>query len=121
MRLRLVIALAVFVLGMGAFGLAQQYSGHVAVEAVVLPVTVRTSGGKVVSKVSLKDFQLKVDGLMVPIRDLSREADLPLALGFILDTSGSMTGRKLLAGQNLARAFSLTKGIKYGSANRMNY
>ena len=84
---------------------AQSYRGNVEVEAVVLPVTVRTRGGRVVSKVSRKDFRLKVDGLSVPIRDLSREADLPLALGFILDTSGSMMGRKLRAGQNLARAF----------------
>ncbi|MEN8165065.1 MAG: VWA domain-containing protein [Acidobacteriota bacterium] len=84
---------------------AQQYQGNVDVEAVVLPVTVRTARGKVVSKVSLEDFRLKVDGLSVPIRDLSREADMPLALGFILDTSGSMTGRKLRAGQNLAKAF----------------
>ncbi len=84
---------------------AQQYRGNVDVEAVVLPVTVRTASGKVVSKVSRTDFRLRVDGLPVPIQDLNREADLPLALGFILDTSGSMTGRKLRAGQSLAMAF----------------
>ncbi len=97
--------LATLVLGCCCLLEAQQYRGKVDVEAVVLPVTVRTVGGKVVSKVSREDFRLKIDGLSVPIRDLSREADLPLALGFILDTSGSMTGRKLRAGQNLAKAF----------------
>lgn len=97
--------LAVVVLGWCCALGAQQYQGNVDVEAVVLPVTVRTSKGKVVSNISRNDFRLKVDGLPVPIRDLSREADLPLALGFILDTSGSMIGRKLSAGQSLARAF----------------
>ena len=97
--------LVAVVLGFCCLLEAQQYQGRVDVEAVVLPVTVRTNGGRVVSKVSRNDFRLRVDGLPVPIRDLSREADLPLALGFILDTSGSMNGRKLRAGQNLAKAF----------------
>lgn len=97
--------LAALALGMCCNLGAQQYQGNVDVEAVVLPVTVRTNKGKVVSNISKGDFRLKVDGLPVPIRDLSREADLPLALGFILDTSGSMAGRKIRAGQSLARAF----------------
>lgn len=84
---------------------AQQYRGSVDVEAVVLPVTVRTESGRVVSRVDKDDFHLTIDGYRVPIRDLTREADLPLALGFILDTSGSMQGRKIRAGQDLARAF----------------
>ncbi len=107
MRLSLAMAVGAMVLGGWVSGevRAQEYRGNVDVEAVVLPVTVRTSGGKVTSKVSKSDFRLKVDGLSVPIRDLSREADLPLALGFILDTSGSMTGRKLRAGQSLVKAF----------------
>ncbi len=84
---------------------AQQYSGKVDVEAVVLPVTVRTHRGRVVDSVPKSDFRLRVDGLQVPIRDLTREADLPLALGFIIDTSGSMAGRKIRAAQDLMRAF----------------
>lgn len=105
MTYRSATVFAMLIFGMGVAALAQEYSGNVDVEAVVLPVTVRTQSGKVVSKVSVNDFQLKVDGLMVPIRDLTREADLPLALGFILDSSGSMAGRKIKAGQGLARAF----------------
>ncbi len=50
-------------------------------------------------------FHLFVDGHPVPIRDFDREADLPLSLGFILDTSGSMDGRKLRACQQLITAF----------------
>jgi Ca-activated chloride channel family protein len=72
-----------------------QYRGSVEVEAVVAPVTVRDSSDRIVTKVSRGKFHLFVDGLEVPIRDLSRESDLPLSLGFILDTSGSMAGYKM--------------------------
>jgi Ca-activated chloride channel family protein len=41
----------------------------------------------------------------VPIRDLSRESDLPLSLGFIIDTSGSMAGHKTTACRDLVTAF----------------
>jgi VWFA-related protein len=84
---------------------AQKYTGRVDVEAVVLPVTVRTPRGRVVDNVPAAKFRLYVDGLPVNIRDLSREADLPLSLGLILDTSGSMAGRKLRGCQDLMRAF----------------
>jgi VWFA-related protein len=90
----------------GAGGVdAQEYRGEVEVEAVVAPVTVRNSKGRVVSRVGNAKFDLKVDGMTVPIRDLSRESDLPLSLGFIVDTSGSMAGRKLKGCQQLIMAF----------------
>jgi len=82
-----------------------QYRGELAVDAVVLPVTVRDDKGRVVDKVSPEKFHLWVDGIAVPIRDISRESDLPLALGFILDTSGSMAGHKLDACRQLIGAF----------------
>jgi len=41
----------------------------------------------------------------VPIRDLHLENDLPISLGFILDTSGSMAGRKLDGSRNLIMVF----------------
>jgi Ca-activated chloride channel family protein len=82
-----------------------QYRGEVEVEAVVAPVTVRDSSDRIVTKVSRGRFHLYVDGLEVPIRDLSRESDLPLSLGFILDTSGSMAGGKMRACQALITAF----------------
>ena len=85
--------------------MGQQYRGEVQVEAVVAPVTVRDSSDRIVTKVSRGRFRLFVDGLEVPIRDLSLESDLPLSLGFILDTSGSMAGRKMRACQQLITAF----------------
>jgi hypothetical protein len=82
-----------------------QYSGEVDVNAVVVPVTVRNKAGRVVTGVSRKRFKLFIDGMKVPIRDLNLESDLPISLGFILDTSGSMTGRKMKGSQELVTAF----------------
>jgi Ca-activated chloride channel family protein len=82
-----------------------QYEGQVEVEAVVAPVTVRDSSGRLVTNVPRRKFHLYVDGIEVPIRDFAMETDLPLSLGFILDTSGSMAGRKLDASRHLINAF----------------
>jgi Ca-activated chloride channel family protein len=82
-----------------------QYEGQVDVNAVVVPVTVRNDKGRVVKGVARSKFRLYVDGLAVPIRDLHLENDLPISLGFVLDTSGSMAGRKLDGSRHLIMAF----------------
>jgi Ca-activated chloride channel family protein len=82
-----------------------QYGGSVDVNAVVVPVTVRDGRGRVVADVPRKAFRLRVDGYSVPIQDLHLESDLPISLGFILDTSGSMAGRKLEGSRGLIMAF----------------
>ena len=82
-----------------------QYEGQVEVEAVVAPVTVRDASGRLVTNVPRRKFHLYVDGIEVPIRDFAMETDLPLSLGFIQDTSGSMAGRKLDASRHLINAF----------------
>jgi len=84
---------------------AAQYEGQVDVNAVVVPVTVRRQSGRVVTGVARNKFRLYVDGFEVPIRDLDLETDLPISLGFILDTSGSMMGRKMSGSQQLITAF----------------
>jgi Ca-activated chloride channel family protein len=84
---------------------AAQYEGRVNVNAVVVPVTVRNQSGRVVTGVSRGKFHLFVDGFEMPIRDLDLESDLPISLGFILDTSGSMMGRKMSGSQQLITAF----------------
>jgi Ca-activated chloride channel family protein len=66
---------------------------------------VRDPKGRVVRGVARNKFHLSVDGYPVPIRDLHLENDLPISLGFILDTSGSMAGRKLEGSRNLVMAF----------------
>ena len=90
---------------MGSLPADAQYEGRVDVNAVVVPVTVRNSGGRVVTGVAKKRFALYVDGFEVPIRDLDLESDLPISLGFILDSSGSMMGRKMSGSQQLITAF----------------
>jgi Ca-activated chloride channel family protein len=92
-------------LGLVVVPLLAQYRGEVDVDAVVAPVTVRTAEGRVVTGVAASKFHLYVDGMEVIIRDLSPESDLPLSLGFILDTSGSMAGRKMQGCQQLIHAF----------------
>jgi len=82
-----------------------QYGSQVDVNAVVVPVTVRDAKGRVVKGLARSKFQLFVDGYAVPILDLHLEDDLPISLGFILDTSGSMAGRKLDGSRNLIMAF----------------
>ena len=84
---------------------AAQYEGQVDVNAVVVPVTVRRQSGRVVTGVARNKFRLYVDGFEVPIRDLDLETDLAISLGFILDTSGSMMGRKMSGSQQLITAF----------------
>lgn len=90
---------------MGSVPVAAQYEGQVDVNAVVVPVTVRNKAGRVVTGVASKRFKLYVDGFEVPIRDLDLESDLPISLGFIVDTSGSMMGRKMSGSQQLIMAF----------------
>ena len=100
----LLLALSVLAVG-GVASVWAQYEGQVEVAAVVAPVTVRDNQDRIVTNVSRKKFHLYVDGMEVPIRDFALESDLPLSLGFILDTSGSMAGRKMSAGQALISAF----------------
>ena len=90
---------------LGTVPAAAQYEGRVDVNAVVVPVTVRNNSGRVVTGVAAKRFRLYVDGFEVPIRDLDLESDLPISLGFILDTSGSMMGRKMSGSEELIMAF----------------
>jgi Ca-activated chloride channel family protein len=95
----------VMVAVLGPEPVAAQYGGEVDVNAVIVPVTVRDGKGRVVRGVPRSRFHLMVDGYKVPIRDLHLENDLPISLGFILDTSGSMAGRKLDGSRNLVMAF----------------
>jgi len=99
------IVAALTVLSLPAVTVRAQYEGEVTVNAVVAPVTVRDDAGRIVSEVARDRFHLYVDGMEVPIRDFARESDLPLSLGFILDSSGSMAGHKLAACQDLIGAF----------------
>ena len=103
-RLALILLGACLLLAGGRAALGQ-YRGEVEVEAVVAPVTVRTAAGRIVTNLQPSRFHLYVDGMEVPIHDLELESQLPLSLGFVVDTSGSMGGRKIASCQALVNAF----------------
>jgi VWFA-related protein len=59
------------------------------VKAVTVLATVRDKHGKIVSNLTKDDFTLQEDGKPVNIRYFSKESDLPLTLGLLVDTSMS--------------------------------
>jgi VWFA-related protein len=59
------------------------------VKVVNVLATVRTKKGALVSDLGKDDFLLSEDGRPQTIRYFSRETDLPLTLGLLIDTSGS--------------------------------
>ena len=63
----------------------------VEVKVVSVLATVRDKKGKIVSDLTKDDFDLQEDGRPQAITYFSRETDLPLTLGLLVDTSGSMT------------------------------
>lgn len=62
----------------------------VRVDAVELPVTVLGEGGRPVEGLGLADFEVLEDGVPQRLTHLARHADVPLRVGLVVDTSGSM-------------------------------
>jgi VWFA-related protein len=59
---------------------------------VLLPVTVRDKHGALVTNLQMSDFTLTEDGRPQVIKSLTRESNLPLAVGLLVDTSRSVAG-----------------------------
>jgi VWFA-related protein len=59
-------------------------------QLVNLPVIVRDKKGAIVQKLTQADFALTVDGHPQTIRYFDKDNDLPLTLGLLVDTSGSV-------------------------------
>ncbi|HEX4007622.1 MAG TPA: VWA domain-containing protein [Acidobacteriaceae bacterium] len=59
-------------------------------QLVNLPVVVRDKNGALVTTLTQADFALAVDGRPQPIRYFDRDNNLPLTLGLLVDTSGSV-------------------------------
>lgn len=85
---------------------AQETAATIAVDVkvVTLPVTVRDKHGKIVRDLAKDDFTLQEDGRPQTIRYFSQEANLPLTLGLLVDTSRSQTN-VLDAERNASRSF----------------
>jgi VWFA-related protein len=60
------------------------------VKVVNLLATVRDKKGKIINDLNKDDFQLEEDGRQQTIKYFTRETDLPLKLGLLVDTSGSV-------------------------------
>jgi VWFA-related protein len=73
--------------------LAQDAAATIAVDVnvVTLPVTVRDKHGKIVRDLTKDDFTLQEDGRPQTIKYFSQDANLPLTLGLLVDTSRSQT------------------------------
>jgi VWFA-related protein len=101
----LIAALAA-VSGVGPSMRAQETATTIAVDVkvVTLPVTVRDKHGQIVRDLTKDDFTLEEDGRPQTIRYFSQEANLPLTLGLLVDTSRSQTN-VLDAERNASRSF----------------
>jgi len=69
---------------------APEFGTVVEVTAVELPVTVFDKGGKPVESLLQEDFRVREDGVEQVISAFSLHHDLPVRLGIVVDTSGSM-------------------------------
>jgi len=69
---------------------AGQFLSDVQVQAVELPITVLDKSGGPVEGLVADDFQVFEDGRPQTISHFSRQQDLPIRLGIVVDTSGSM-------------------------------
>ncbi|MFI5166401.1 MAG: VWA domain-containing protein [Thermoanaerobaculales bacterium] len=90
---------------------SEGFSESVRVEVVELPVTVVDKQGRLIKDLPREAFQVREDGREVPLESFATTEELPLALGILVDTSGSMREefpavRKAVSGfaTNLLRA-----------------
>jgi VWFA-related protein len=86
LRIALVIALIALVTD----GRAQDPVFSSDVKVVSLLATVRDRSGTIVKNLTRDDFRVEEDGRRQNIRYFTRESDLPLVLGLLVDTSRSM-------------------------------
>lgn len=59
------------------------------VQVVNILATVRDKDGLLVSDLTLSDFELYEDGVLQDVKYFTRQADLPLTIGLLVDTSAS--------------------------------
>ncbi len=79
-------------LGAALSSLAQESPFSVEVKLVTLLATVHNASGAPVTNLKKEDFRLEEDGVPQTIRYFSRESNLPLTVGLLVDTSQSETG-----------------------------
>jgi VWFA-related protein len=86
-------AMAILTVALGAGVWAQQGPKiSVRVNEVTLFATVHDPDGRVVKNLTRDDFVVREEGVEQKIDFFSRESDLPLTIGLLVDTSRSQTG-----------------------------
>ena len=88
-------------LGAG-FSFAQDATFSSDVKVVNVLATVRTKGGEIVQDLEKEDFILTESGRAQKIKYFSRETNLPLVLGLLVDTSGS---QRMVLGEEQEASF----------------
>jgi VWFA-related protein len=79
---------------------------------VTLLATVRDRDGRIVNNLTRDDFVLEEDGVTQKVRYFSRESDLPLTIGLLVDTSRSQQG--VLAKESQASDTFLAQVLREG-------
>src|SRR5687767_1369174 len=74
------------------------------VELINVTATVSDGRGRFVSGLRQEDFRVYEDGELRPITHFTAER-VPVSLGIVLDTSGSMEGEKMLAAKQALQRF----------------
>ena len=69
---------------------APQFLGDVRVEAVELPVTVLDKEGRPIEDLKAEEFEVLEEGVVQSVSHFARQQDLPIRVGLVIDTSGSM-------------------------------
>jgi VWFA-related protein len=87
----LALLMASLLLPAGSLRSQQQPPIRVEVKVVNVLATVRDKHGQIVSNLGKDDFELEEDGHPQTIAYFTREADLPLTLGLLVDTSLSQS------------------------------
>jgi VWFA-related protein len=85
----------------------QEHTIAVDVKVVNVLATVRDKHGQIINNLGKDDFALQEDGRPETIKYFSRESDLPLTLGLLVDTS--MSQRKVLGEERSASYSFLDK------------
>jgi VWFA-related protein len=95
---------AVVLLGQQAPQDAEGFRFRTGVELVNVTATVTDQSGRFVSGLTKDDFRIVEDGQPQSISHFSADR-VPVSLGIVLDTSGSMAGSKMTAAQNAIDRF----------------
>lgn len=90
-----------------------RFEGEVSVAWILVPVSVKSPGGRYVKNLDRDDFTLRVDGRTVRFPDFEPRGEVPWSVVFLQDLSGSMAnGGRIEASREAVRHF--LDGAKFG-------